>query len=378
MLPLAVLLFAASLLAWLDIRFGMRQLPQLEELPQPPDGPMVSIIVAARDEARGVGAAVGSLLAQEYPRLEVVAVDDRSADGTGEILDRLAAGDPRLRVMHVRELPPGWLGKNHALAAGAAAASGEWLLFTDGDVVMAPRSVGRAVGYAIATSLDHVTVLPEILVPGFWLQAFVTGFATWGLVAARPWRVGKPRSRRYAGVGAFNLVNASSYRRAGGHEPIRLRPDDDLKLAKLLVRSGARPGVLRGRGAIAVEWYASLGEAVDGLMKNSFAVVGYHATAALGGVLLNLVTALVPLLAIVLGGPAARLAGLGALLFQVLAARALAREIPTRVRTALVFPVSCLLLAWVLLRATVLTLWRRGIRWRGTFYPLSELRRNRI
>ncbi len=378
MLVVAGLLLAGSLLIWLDLWFGLRQLPQLLSLPAQPHGPMVSIIVAARDEARGIADAVESFLAQDYESLEVIGIDDRSSDGTGGILDRLAREDPRLRVMHVTDLPAGWLGKNHALAMGAGAARGEWLLFTDGDVVLEPGAVGRAVGHATASGFDHVTILPDLLVPGYWLQVFVTAFAVWGLAAARPWRVGKPGSQRHVGVGAFNLVRASSYRGAGGHEAIRLRPDDDLKLGKLLLRSGARTTVLRGLRGVRVEWYSTLGAAIDGLMKNSFAVVEYHATLALGGVLLYLVAGLGPLGVIIAGGAAAKALGAAALVFQVLAAWTMSREVPTRAAAALMFPAGCLLLGWVVLRATVLTLGQKGIRWRGTFYSLEELRRNRI
>ncbi|NIP78703.1 MAG: glycosyltransferase, partial [Gemmatimonadetes bacterium] len=112
-------------------------MPRLGELPPGP-GPRVTVVVAARDEAGHIAPTVHSLLAQDYPDLEVVAVDDRSTDGTGRILDRLAARQPRLRVLHIDTLPPDWLGKNHALHRGAELASGELLLFTDADVVMRP------------------------------------------------------------------------------------------------------------------------------------------------------------------------------------------------------------------------------------------------
>jgi glycosyltransferase involved in cell wall biosynthesis len=337
---------------------------------------MISIVVAARDEARGIEPAMRSLLAQRYPGFEIIAVDDRSSDGTGAILDRLAREDPRLRVIHVQELPPGWLGKNHGLAIGAEAARGEWLLFTDADILMAPDTLSRGLGLAERHRADHLTVLPEVRVPGFCLQAFVTAFAVFGLVAARPWAVRKGRGS--LGVGAFNLVRRSSYHRAGGHRAIPLRPDDDLKLGKILRRSGSRTEVGRGLGVISVEWYGSLREATAGLMKNSFAVVDYHLSLAVGGMLLYLFVALVPILALVLGDWVTRAIGAATLVVQVATTWRISRELPTPRRSALVFPVACLLLCWVLFRATALTLIQRGIRWRGTFYPLDLLRSNRI
>lgn len=361
----------------LDIVLGLRRLVLLKELPVSSSGSLVSIVVAGRDEERGIEEATGSLLKQNHPALEIIAIDDRSTDQTGAILDRLAREDSRLRVIHVEELPEGWLGKNHALGLGASEARGSWLLFTDADVVMEPDTITRALGHAERDGFDHLTVLPETIVPGLWLQTFVTTFSVWGMAAARPWVVKHP-NRRFLGVGAFNLVRTEAYRKAGGHQRIPLRPDDDLKLAKILKQSGARTDVLRGRDAVSVEWYSSLREAIGGLMKNSFSVIEYNTVFALSGVLLYLVAALGPFAAVIFGGTVTRLLGAGILLAELTAAWTLSRDIPTPRRSALLFPVGCLVLAWVLLRATIVTLVAGGIRWRGTFYRLSDLRQNRV
>lgn len=375
---LSLIFFVLSAAVALDILFGLKRLHLLRDLPARSSNSLVSIVVAGRDEERGIEAATQSLLEQRHPDLEIIAIDDRSTDRTGAILDRLALEDSRLRVTHVKELPEGWLGKNHALWLGASQARGSWLLFTDADVVMEPDAVTRALGYAEREGFDHLTLLPEVIVPGFWLQAFVTTFSVWGMAASRPWVVKRSDNRRFIGLGAFNLVRAESYARAGGHEKIRLRPDDDLKLGKILKQSGARTDVLRGRGAVSVEWYSSLREAIGGLMKNSFSVIEYRVILALGGALLYLIAALGPLVAMGFGGTATRLLGAGALLAELAAAFALSRDIPTPRRSVLAFPIACLILCWVLLRATFTTLAAGGIRWRGTFYSLRELKGNRV
>jgi cellulose synthase/poly-beta-1,6-N-acetylglucosamine synthase-like glycosyltransferase len=144
---LAVLAAALALAGWARLAWlGHADRRALVPLPPAPPGPLpsVTVVVPCRDEARGLARAVTSLLAQDLPELQVVAVDDRSTDGTGEILARLAAADPRLEVVSVAALPDGWLGKNHACHAGARRARGEWLLFTDADVVHAPDAVRRA------------------------------------------------------------------------------------------------------------------------------------------------------------------------------------------------------------------------------------------
>ena len=375
---LALVLAIAGL--GLDLLLGLRRLEHLADAPPCEDhrAPLVSIVVAAKDEAGGIEAAARSLLAQRYPRFEIIAVNDRSSDATGAILDRLARLDPRLRVIHVRELPPGWLGKNHALSVGGAGARGEWLLFTDADVVMEPDALARAVGLAERRGLDHLAVLPQIHMPGPLLQAFSVGFLCWGLTVLRPWKAGDPRSWRFVGIGAFNLVRAAAYARAGGHTPIRLRPDDDLKLGKILKRSGARSEFLLGRDSISVEWYHSVGQVIDGLMKNSFSIVEYRTLAMLAGVPFYVVGGLGPLAALALGHGPVRLLGAAAVLLQLGILLRGSAETRTPPYAVLLYPVVSLLFAWIVLRALVLNLSQGGIVWRGTFYPLAELRRNRV
>jgi hypothetical protein len=376
----SALAFVPMALAAVLALVGSRRLVTLARVPrfEGPAFPRVSVIVAARDEARGVERAARSLLALDWPDLEVVAVDDRSTDGTGAILDRLASLDPRLAVVHVTELPDGWLGKNHALHLAASRASGSWLLFTDGDVVLHPAALRHAVAYADSHRLDHLTVGPEAPVPGLPLQAAVAGFGVFFGLAIQPWRVRNPRTRAHVGIGAFNLVRAEAYRRAGGHTALALRPDDDLMLGKRLKRTGARQDLAFGRGLVQVPWYHSLGEMAHGLEKNAFAAVGYSVTLALasaaGGVLLF---ALPPFLALVAEG-AARAMFAGAALLHVAAAAESARRTGLPRRVALLFPFAAAFMSYVVLRSMAVTLRQGGIRWRGTLYPLAALRANRL
>jgi glycosyltransferase involved in cell wall biosynthesis len=306
-----------------------------------------------------------------------VAVDDRSTDDTGGILDRLALGEPRLQVVRVTELLARWLGKNHALSVGSAAARGDWLLFTDADVVMQPDTLSRAIGHAKRSGLDHLTVLPDLILPGM-LKGFTVGFVVWFSAYVRPWKAKDPKSRFSVGVGAFNLVRATAYRAAGGHEPIRMRPDDDLKLGKILKRSGARSEAMSGLGMISVEWYHSLREAIDGLMKNTFSVVDYYSALLLGGAFFYLLVGLGPMAMLVLGSAPIAVCGGVTIACQLLVHTAAARETNAPWHAGALYPLAALLMAWILIRALVLNLWHGGIIWRGTFYPLTELRKNRV
>lgn len=374
---LALLLFIV--VSGIDILIGLSRIEPLAGVaPRTGPGPLVTLITAARDEARGIEAAARSLLAQDYPALEFVMVNDRSTDRTGAILDGLAARDSRVRVVHVGELPPGWLGKNHALARGAAAARGEWLLFADADIVMDRTTIARAIQYVERRGIDHLTLLPELVMPGLLLKAFVASFVIWLSGYLRPWKARDPRSRRFVGVGAFNLVRATSYAAVGGHEPIRLRPDDDLKLGKILKRSGARQDLVFGRGLVSVEWYHSLGEAIDGLMKNSFATVEYNPVLMAAGAAGYLAIGLLPLAAAFLGHGLVQVLGAAGAGFLLVIHLRGAREAGAPLQAAFLYPAVSVILAWIVVRALALNLWQGGITWRGTFYPLSELRKNRV
>jgi cellulose synthase/poly-beta-1,6-N-acetylglucosamine synthase-like glycosyltransferase len=380
-----LLLAALTLLFWfvtaLRILLGVRSIRYLRDVAPAEAGPAlprVSVIVAARDEAAAIAGAMTALLAQRYPDLEVVAVDDRSTDGTGEILGRLAARDPRLRVIHNATVPTGWLGKNHALHLGAQAATGELILFTDADIVMEPTTLLRAVALLRQRRLDHLAVAPEVRVPGYWATALVGFFLVAFALYAQPWRVRDPRTRAHVGVGAFNLVRADAYRAVGGHSRLPMRPDDDMKLGKVLKTSGFRQDVAFGEGLVEVDWYPGLWALIRGFEKNAFSGVEYSLPAALASVALLLLLNVWPWVALLLTGGLSWLLYVGAVLCS-LAVWAGNRGAPSvRLRHFPAYPVAALLFAFMFLRATVLTLRHGGIRWRETHYPLAELRENRV
>lgn len=377
-------LAAATLLAWLatsiEIVRGNRRIAFLRDVEPlaPPAAPSVSVVIAARDEARNIEAALQSVLRQEYPALQVVVVDDRSSDGTGEILRRMRREHRRLEVVRVDALPAGWLGKCHALQRGAEAAGGELLLFTDADVVMRPTTVARAAAYLQRERLDHVAIAPELQMPGPLLDLFGGAFAVFFAQYSQPWKARDPKSPRHIGIGAFNLVRAAAYRAAGGHAPIAMRPDDDMKLGKLLKKNGFRQDVLFGRGMISVEWYATLREVVRGLEKNSFAGLEYSLAAVLGATLALLLLNVWPWAALLLtGGAAWWLNAASAFLMFSLFAGA-TRASGAHPLLGLGYPLATLLFLYIVLRATWLTLRNDGIDWRGTHYPLAALRANRV
>lgn len=373
----AALLAGTFVLVWR----GGTSLRRLDALP-PPAGrgerPTVSVIVAARNEERNVEEALRSLLAQVDDGVEVIVVEDRSTDRTGAILERMAAEIPALRVVRVTELPPGWLGKNHALWLGAGAARGEWLLFTDADIVMAPGTIRRAAALAAREGIDHLTAAPEVRMPGALLRAFGVAFGIFFTLYAQPWKARDPRSKKHIGIGAFNLVRASAYHAIGTHQAIAMRPDDDLKLGKLVKKHGFRQEMLIGTGMITVEWYASLGEVIGGLKKNAFAGLDYRISAVIGSTVLHFLLFSWPYLAVFLTtGVTQVLYGVSVtLLLLLFIGSARAQNAP--LWHAVLFPVASVLFVFIIWNATFWTLANDGIDWRGTHYPLGELKANRV
>ncbi|HEY0593290.1 MAG TPA: glycosyltransferase family 2 protein [Thermoanaerobaculia bacterium] len=343
------------------------------------DWPRVSIVVAGRNEELSVEEATRSLLALDYPDFEVVSVDDRSTDGTGEILRRLAAEDPRLRPVTIRELPPGWLGKNHALHRGASEATGELILFTDADVVFEPSTLRRAVRFMRDRRLDHLTASPEMIAPSAIVGIFVVSFGFFFSIFSRPWRAPNRSPRDHVGVGAFNLVRASFYREHGGHQPIRMRPDDDMKLAKHLKANGARAELAFGTGLMRVVWYRTMGEAIRGLEKNAFSGVEYSTLRLVAATIEAVFLFLWPFVAVFATDGPTRWLYLAccALLLGLVAGMAL-RSGAGHVAYALAFPFGAAMFLYILWRASLITLRNGGIDWRGTFYSLDELRANKV
>lgn len=377
---IGLFVFGALCAIWLGtlalVTWGVRSLRYLRDSPAADAGDAkVSIIVAARDEAAAIEHALQSLLAQEQASSEVTVVNDRSVDATGEILRRTQQQHPSLRVIEIETLPPGWLGKNHALHRAAALATGDYLLFTDADVLMAPTAVARAVSHAEANRLDHLAVFPEVPAPNFWTGASFAMFGLGFLMLTQPWFARSGRTPMPIGVGAFNLVRRAKYLEIGGHSTIALRPDDDVALAGRLHATAARQDVLIGAGMISVEWYGSLREFVRGLEKNTFAPFGYSLPKFLTALTLHFVTYVVPWSGLLLGGPVAVLAAI-TIVAQMLTLSATHGTADRPWRYAPVMPIAALIFEYVIARAVFLTLRNGGIRWRETFYPLELLRTN--
>lgn len=373
------LLLLAGAVRWTRGVLGAPRLPGLGEARRLPA--RVTIIVAARDEAAHIEEAARSLLGQCAVEAEVIVVDDRSTDGTGAILDRLARERAGLRVVHVDSLPARWLGKCHALHMGSLAASGEWLLFADADVQMAPDLVGRAVALCEARGAEHLALIPRLTdttlaVRPCLLQAMLGLYERAPGVNREP-----PAKRTFVGVGAFNLVSRATYDAFGGHEALRLEVIDDLRLGLLVRRAGGRTLLYDATADLAVPYITSIPRLFAVVEKNLFALMWFSLTLSIGAsVTLLAVWGLAlagPLIAwrtgtiVLWAGPACLWA---MAIPAAIAARRHGWALGWALAAPLTFPVAAAALANSALRATL----RGGIEWRGTRYPLADLRRGRV
>ncbi len=342
----------------------------------PTTWPKVSIIVPARDEADKIEAAMRSKLLIDYPDFELIAVDDRSQDATGAILDRLAAEDPRLCVIHLDSLPDNWLGKSHAMHVAASRAQGEFLLFTDADVFFAPDLIRKAVTLCEGQQLDHLTLAPHLECHGFFEEVLHAYFFVLLCIGAQPWLVRTPFRMSYLGMGAFNMVRRTAYDHCGGHAAIRLDVLDDVKLGKLIKSNGLRQDALDANGGLRVQWQESFFGVIRGLEKNGFAIFDYSLAKLIVYTAIVVLFNLFPYAAIVIWPDVLGAGWLASVLFLHVSTALTARLLGSSPVVSLGLPVAILALLYTMWRSAYLTLSRQGVRWRDTFYPLSLLREN--
>ena len=387
-------------LAWLsrivDAAIGMPSVadistPEWDRDPITPAGnPRVSIIVPARNEEEDIEQCLTSLLELDYDNYQVIAVDDRSTDRTGEIMDRVSQklhvpaknarreGHSILQVIHHRELPSSWLGKTHAMWTAANLADGDWLLFTDGDVRFKPDSLRRALAYAEAQSADHVVLFPQMIMKSAGESMMIAFFQTMFVFGHRPWKVADPKSRDHMGVGAFNLIRRSAYEAVGTYKALRMEVLDDMKLGKVVKNAGFAQRNVFGGDLISLRWARGAGGVVNNLTKNFFAVLSFRwpltLISAFGLAFLNLF----PFLGIWLAHGWERLPYAIALasMFAIYVGMSWRSGVPAYY--FLLHPVSTAVFVYTLLRSMAHTLWNDGIVWRGTKYPLKELRKGMV
>ncbi|MBC8002827.1 MAG: glycosyltransferase family 2 protein [Opitutaceae bacterium] len=375
----AIVFVAMTVSSLFHLRW-VRRLPQLSsqsDAKTSPDAGMVrcSIVLAARNEEGRIEDTVRRLLNQRGVEVEVIVVDDRSTDGTGEILSRLAAEDGRVRYRRIDSLPEGWLGKCHACHVGAGLATGRWILFTDADCWLKSDVLARALQEANREDAQHITLTPGVVPETLGAQAWhlVIHLSLAKLISG----ANRDRPGGYLGVGAFNLVQSGAYRECGGYEALRLTVVDDIKLGLLLRRAGKKTRAFIGGDDAECHWGSTVRAAITIMEKNYFAAIDYRTGLVLGMVAASALLWGTALAGLVSGSPAGLVAGLAPLL-SIYPGSLVAKRLGWSMRGALLTPFIYPVVIYAVVNSAVVTLWQGGVRWRDTFYSLDGLRAGNI
>jgi chlorobactene glucosyltransferase len=359
-LALQVLILVCLTAALAIALINQKELRRLGQFPVPEHWPRVSILVPARNEEGNIGPCLRSLLAQEYPDYEVLALDDSSRDRTATVLAALAAEHPRLRVLRGRSVPRGWMGKHWACQQLAEAAQGELLLFTDADTRHDPRALADGVAALAAQDADLVTGYPREEVVS-WAERLAVPFFVGSFFFFLPVPLAHRPSASLLSmcVGQYMLFRRSAYEYLGGHAAVRQQVLDDVALGRLAKKRGLRLRMLDAGNRVRCRMYHNWQEIAAGFGKNLFGGFGGSLLGFLGTWLGVLTLVLAPLLNIALwaAGVASPLLGglaLAAVAQSIVLWGLFYRRFGYPLYLALAYPVS--VLVWGLLALHALTL----------------------
>ncbi len=337
-----------------------------EDPPVLDEWPRLSIIISACNEAQTIQPAISTILEQDYPNLEIILVDDRSTDETGEIIENISKRDSRVKTIHITQLPERWLGKVHALYVASKKITGEWILYTDADVHLRQGTLRKAIALCASCSYDHFSLLPRVHTSAFWHEIVLRSF---GFLLLQD-----IRSLHFCGIGAFNLVKRSALEKTEGFPWLRMEVADDMGLGLLLQRSGARNGYAFAFHQVSLTWYPSIGTMVRGLGKNAVCAAQYSLYksfifaiclwAVVGGPLLVLLHPGLPYLSVF---------GIGAYCLLVVVAVAAQTRLRVNFLPSLFLPAGLMFISLVVLRSGILCKLHGGVSWRGTHYKTEDL-----
>ncbi len=347
--------------------------------------PSVSLLVAAKDERNNIEGCLRSLVAQNYPNLEVISVNDRSTDGTGAIIDRISSETGKVIPIHVQKLREGWFGKNNAMREGVERSTGDWLCFTDADCVQtSDRSLRIAMNYALEKKLDFLSVLPSHETGSFWENVIQPACSGIMMIWFDPMKVNNPRRRTAYANGAFMLMKRSCYDSIGGHDAVKTELNEDMHMARIAKSSGQRLAVASNVDLYTVRMYESFAQTVAGWSRIFYGCFGTLPRLLITGAaviissLLPWLTLAVSLAATFDGGSgrtwqALAIASAVACLAQISVMYRFYRLCRLKPVYAVTYPVGVSIGLWAI-GGAIRRLWgRTAITWRGTTYRAGRV-----
>ncbi|MCE5326116.1 MAG: glycosyltransferase [Planctomycetaceae bacterium] len=346
----------------------------------PPSAPKISVVVAAKDEEIYIESCLRTMLAQDYPDFEVIVCNDRSGDNTAAIIDRVARGDSRVKVVTVDQLPEGWCGKNNAMQQAIARSEGEWICMIDADCRQeSPRTLSATVQHAIDGKIDLLSVLPTLEMHSFWETVVQPVCSGTMMIWFNPMHVNDPRKPHAYANGAFMLMRRAAYDAIGTHHAVRNRLCEDMHIAALVKRSGLCLRVVPSSGLYRVRMYSSLAQAVQGWTRIFFGTFGTVGRLVVSWLAMFLVGSL-PWLTLAAAGwailagsaspwwPAASAASAAAVICQMISLYHFYRQMHMHPALSLLYPVGNLIGLYILLLALSKHLPSNQVVWRNTSY----------
>ncbi len=369
-----ILILFFLFLIFLNMLQNLKRLRGQEKLKPEEPLPLVSVLIPARNEEKNIGQCVASLLQSEYPRLEVIVLDDHSSDRTSEIVRELRRDCKYLRLIKGKKLPPGWNGKNWACHQLSQAARGEWLLFTDADTRHRPQSISRALALAQRKKAVFVSSIPRFITET-WSEKLYFPVIPFVFVALFPLKMLNHTAdpRLSFAIGPFLFIERDFYHSWGGYEAIRKEIVDDIAMARKVKESGGRIAILDGTQTMSVRFYASFREVWNGFSKNSYEAIGrapHHVALLLLSSYFLFIYPYIALWDAVASHQSPTLP-----LLQVLTIALMKLILSLRFRVSVLFgqlhPLTVGFALLILLNSFRLCLFRRKFEWKERLYPVD-------
>ena len=368
-----ILIIAVIFYMTANIIYLVRLQPVVKPISNPP---RLSVCVPARDEARGIQACLQSLLNQDYPNFEVIAIDDHSTDSTGDIMRTLSQENAHLKVLKAADLPEDWLGKPFALHQAFKIAQGEYLLFTDADLVFQSTTLNTAVHVMRERELDLLTLMPQAEFGSFWERAVQP--VIFGFIASltRFKNVNNPDHKSAMGFGAFLMFRRTAYEKIGGHEAGKADVLEDVLIAKRAKRAGLKMLVADGKQLFSIRMYFGLKEIWFGWQKNMFLAMDKSVVKATYNIFVVLGFLFTPYIILAInifeqiGWFWIGLAMASVVLVSA-AAYKTCDELGLHRNTAVLFPLGALVMAAIMANSMFQTLVRKKTEWRGRVYSVK-------
>ncbi|MFC1851418.1 glycosyltransferase [candidate division CSSED10-310 bacterium] len=382
---LVICLVSLGLLYWLAnlvyLLVGVRKIRNFAQLKARDleKWPSVSVIIPARNELKTLEGTFGTHLQSEYPDLEFIMVDDRSTDGTAQFLNQLAIEHKNVCTVHIQELPAGWLGKVHAMHIGQQMATGDWLLFTDADILIKPGTLTKAISLCEENRWDFLSVLPKFNQTKPVLDAVTTFIARTIFFGGQIWKAEDPTEKIPSGNGAFLLLRREVFEKSDGFPWLRMEVAVDLGVGLMMKRAGARCVIVKATENVRLNFFTSYKDLKQNIERGGFGIMGQYNIVRI--VMLGILTPIIEISPwagfLPVGLPWLKLCGLIGVIASLSISAAYASFLKRPLLSGLLAPLAVFVSSYYIVRAGIIGLINKGISWRETFYPLVHLRRGR-